>query len=182
MRKLSVTEFVSLDGVMEAPGGEPTHPHAGWTCDCSSDEQMAWKFAETMEAESLPIGRFTYESFSAAWPGRDGEFADQCQRDAQARRVVDEYRLMIFPVVLGSGRSCSRQTPDKTALELVDTSVCSRADGATRVTPILHNGGARPARADRLGGVAASLAAAPGCAACMSDRLRPTTAGQGLEP
>jgi hypothetical protein len=57
-----VTEFVSLDGVMEAPGGEPTHPHAGWVFEHMCDEQLAFKLAETMEAESLLIGRVTYEA------------------------------------------------------------------------------------------------------------------------
>ena len=77
MRKLFVTEFVSLDGVIEAPGGEATHPHSGWVFDFVSEEQMRWKLAEVMEAEALLIGCTTYEGFSAAWPPRDGEFADK---------------------------------------------------------------------------------------------------------
>jgi len=77
MRKLIVTEFVTLDGVMEAPGGEPTHPHAGWVFDFMSDEQEAYKLKETMDAESLLLGRVTYEGFSKAWPKMKGEFADK---------------------------------------------------------------------------------------------------------
>jgi dihydrofolate reductase len=77
MSKLIVTEFVTLDGVMEAPGGEPTHPHSGWVGDYMSPEQLRYKLDEVLEAESLLIGRVTYEGFSAAWPEREGEFADK---------------------------------------------------------------------------------------------------------
>src|SRR5215213_5562990 len=77
MRKLVVSEFVTLDGVMEAPGGEPTHPHAGWVFDYMSDEQQQYKLTETLEADALLLGRVTYEGFSQAWPGREGEFADK---------------------------------------------------------------------------------------------------------
>jgi dihydrofolate reductase len=64
MRKLIVSEFVTLDGVMEAPGGEPGHPHSGWVFKFMSPEQLAYKLAETLEAQSLLIGRVTYESFA----------------------------------------------------------------------------------------------------------------------
>jgi dihydrofolate reductase len=77
MRTLIVSEFVSLDGVMEAPGGEPTHPHAGWTMPYGVPEMFAFKFEEVKEAESMLLGRTTYEGFSAAWPERDGEFAEK---------------------------------------------------------------------------------------------------------
>src|SRR5438045_2808268 len=77
MRELIVTEFVTLDGVMEAPGGEPTHPHAGWVFDFTGEEQMAFKFKEILEADAHLIGRVTYESFAGAWPYRTGEFADR---------------------------------------------------------------------------------------------------------
>lgn len=78
MRTLIVTEFVTLDGVMEAPGGEPTHPHAGWMMAYGTPELFAFKMDEIREAESLLLGRVTYEGFSAAWPGRAGdEFADK---------------------------------------------------------------------------------------------------------
>jgi dihydrofolate reductase len=77
MSKLIVTEFVTLDGVMEAPGGEPTHPHSGWVADYMSPEQLRYKLDEVLEAESLLIGRVTYEGFSAAWPEREGKFADK---------------------------------------------------------------------------------------------------------
>src|SRR5215211_4591055 len=77
MRKLIVTEFVTLDGVMEAPGGEPGHPHSGWVFDYVGDEQMKYKFDEVLEADVQLIGRVTYESFAGAWPEREGPFADR---------------------------------------------------------------------------------------------------------
>jgi dihydrofolate reductase len=77
MRKLIVSEFVTLDGVMEAPGGEASHPHSGWALDHMGPEQMQYKLDEVLAAESLLLGRITYEGFSAAWPSREGEFADK---------------------------------------------------------------------------------------------------------
>ena len=77
MRHLFVTEFVTLDGVMEAPGGEPSHPHTGWVADHPSDEMMEWKLRETLATETLLIGRVTYESFAGAWPTYEGNFADK---------------------------------------------------------------------------------------------------------
>jgi dihydrofolate reductase len=77
MRRLIVTEFMTLDGVVEAPGGEPSHPHSGWTIPFSSDDLRAFKLREIMEAESLLLGRKTYEQFAEAWPPRTGEFADR---------------------------------------------------------------------------------------------------------
>jgi dihydrofolate reductase len=77
MSKLIVTEFVSLDGVMEAPGGEPSHPHSGWVFDFMSPEQEQYKLEETLEAESHLLGRVTYEAFASAWPEREGRFADK---------------------------------------------------------------------------------------------------------
>src|SRR6476661_1725602 len=77
MSKLTVTEFVTLDGVMEAPGGEAGHPHSGWVGDYIGEQQMNYKLRETLDAACLLIGRVTYEGFAAAWPERDGEFADK---------------------------------------------------------------------------------------------------------
>lgn len=171
MRKLIVSEFVTLDGVMEAPGGEEGHPHTGWVFDFMGSDQERFKLDETLAADALLLGRVTYEGFAAAWPGRGGEFADKMnampkfvasttlrelawsnsslidgdvpegvselkQQDggpilvAGSRTLVhalmphgliDEYRLMIFPVVLGSGRRLFPDTQDKTVLELADT-------------------------------------------------------------
>jgi dihydrofolate reductase len=77
MRQLIVTEFVSLDGVMEAPGGEAGYPHAGWVAPFFSDELGAYKLDEQLEAEVLLLGRKTYESFVGAWPNREGAMADK---------------------------------------------------------------------------------------------------------
>jgi dihydrofolate reductase len=171
MRNIVVSEFVTLDGVMEAPGGEPGHPHSGWVFDFISDEQVQNKLEEVLEAESLLIGRVTYESFAGAWPERSGQFADKMNampkyvvsttlrnpewnnttviskdvvREIQRLKerdggpilvagsrtlvhtlmehdLVDEYRIMIFPVVLGSGRRLFPETRSKTMLRLVDT-------------------------------------------------------------
>ena len=77
MRRLIVSEFITLDGIVEAPGGESTHPHAGWTMPLGVPELYAYKLRETLEAESLLLGRITYEGFSAAWPQQEGEFAEK---------------------------------------------------------------------------------------------------------
>jgi dihydrofolate reductase len=171
MRKLIVSEFMTLDGVIEAPGGEPTHPHTGWVFDFMGKEQEQYKLDEVREAEALLLGRVTYEGFSEAWPPRSGAFADKMNsmpkfvasttlRDPEWENttvldgdvaaqvaelkqegdgpiliagsctlvqslmphgLIDEYRLMIFPVVLGSGKRLFPETPDKTQLELADT-------------------------------------------------------------
>ncbi len=172
MRKLILSEFLTLDGVMEAPGGEPTHPHSGWVFDFMGPEQERYKLEETLAAEALLLGRVTYEGFAAAWPARSGQFADKMNsmpkfvasttlvelawnnaellegdvaesvralKDQDggpilvagsrtlaqalvAHGLIDEYRLMVFPVVLGSGmRLFADDNPDKMVLELVDT-------------------------------------------------------------
>jgi dihydrofolate reductase len=86
MRTLIVTEFITVDGVVEAPGGEPTHPHSGWTVPYGVPELYAYKLQETLEAESLLLGRITYQDFSTAWSQRTGEFADKM--NAMPKHVV----------------------------------------------------------------------------------------------
>ena len=177
MRKLIVTEFVSLDGVMEAPGGEPGYAHSGWVGEVPGDDKFEYKFAELLEADAQLLGRVTYESFAGAWPGRTGEFADRMntmpkhvvsstlpeplewenstllrgepvQAVAELKAgaggsillpgsrtlaqtlmkaaLVDEFRLMVFPVILGSGRRLfPDDAADKLQVELVDTRVFS---------------------------------------------------------
>jgi dihydrofolate reductase len=174
MRKLIVTEFVSVDGVMEAPGGEPGYEHAGWTfVHANGEDHFQYKLDEVMEAEALLIGRVTYESFAGAWPDSTDEagFADKMNampkyvvsstlgepewnnstvlkgdvleevaklkqgdggpivimgsrmlvQSLYGHDLVDEYRLMVFPVVLGSGRRLfPDDAADKTPLELAD--------------------------------------------------------------
>ena len=78
MGKIVVTEFISLDGVIEAPGGGESFKHAGWSFKFNrGDEGDKFKLDETRSSEALLLGRVTYEGFAAAWPSRDGEFADK---------------------------------------------------------------------------------------------------------
>jgi dihydrofolate reductase len=170
--RILVTEFVSLDGVMEAPGGGEDFKHAGWTFEINrGGEGDKFKLDETLSSEALLLGRVTYEGFAAAWPSREGEFADKFNTmpkyvvsstledpewnnstvlkgdvaedvaklreehdgdivvHGSARLVqaliehdlVDELRLMVFPVVLGSGRRLFGETSDKKSLRLVDS-------------------------------------------------------------
>jgi dihydrofolate reductase len=154
MRTLYVTEFISLDGVIEAPGGEESYKHTGWTFNSVESDPTMYEFKgeETFGTETLLLGRRTYEGFAAAWPERDGEFADKFNsmekvvvsttledpawtntrvvRDIDAVRalkegdggpigvhgsatlaqalhkagLVDHWNLMVFPVILGSGK------------------------------------------------------------------------------
>src|SRR5829696_881386 len=76
--RIVVTEFVSLDGVMEAPGGEPGFKYPDWTFEFDRGEDgNQFKLDETREADALLLGRRTYESFAGAWPDREGEFAEK---------------------------------------------------------------------------------------------------------
>jgi dihydrofolate reductase len=181
--RIVVTEFVSLDGVMEDPGGSENFRHGGWSFEFDrGDEGDQFKLDETLSSEALLLGRVTYEGFAAAWPSREGEFADKFntmpkyvvsstleepqwnnstvltgdaaeqvaklkqERDgdivvhgsAQLVRtlvendLVDELRLMVFPVVLGSGKRLFAETSDKKALRLVDSKVVG--DGVAILT------------------------------------------------
>jgi dihydrofolate reductase len=77
MGRIVVTEFVSLDGVMQAPGGED-FKYKGWTFEFERGEDGdKFKLDEAMEADALLLGRRTYESFAGAWPNREGDFADK---------------------------------------------------------------------------------------------------------
>ena len=78
MGRIVVTEFVSLDGVVEAPGGGESFKHGGWSFEINrGDEGDRFKLDETLSSEALLLGRVTYEGFAAAWPAREGEFADK---------------------------------------------------------------------------------------------------------
>jgi len=174
MGRIVVTEFISLDGVIEAPGGGEDYKHGGWTFEIDrGDEGNQFKLDETMSSAALLLGRRTYEGFAAAWPERDGEFADKFNampkyvvsstlRDPEwtnstvlsgdvvdeitklkkeqdgdivvhgsARLVqsliendlVDELRLMVFPVVLGTGKRLFGETTDKKRLRLSSSTV-----------------------------------------------------------
>jgi dihydrofolate reductase len=171
MSRLIVTEFLTLDGIMEAPGGEPSHPHSGWVMDYMSDEQQQYKLDETLDAEALLLGRVTYEGFAGAWPEREGPFADKMNSmpkyvvsstlseplewensivisgdvAAEVRKLkeqdggpilvagsatlvhfllenelVDELRLMVFPVMIGGGIRPFPESKQKHAFKLTD--------------------------------------------------------------
>lgn len=77
MGKLISTAFVSLDGVMEAPGGEPGYRNSGWTFQDVEflDEVYELKGREQNEATAMMMGRVSYEAFSAVWPGMTDDFA-----------------------------------------------------------------------------------------------------------
>ena len=82
MGKLVVTEFVSVDGVFEDPGGAEHFEHGGWTFEYERGEDgNKFKIDELMEAEVQLLGRVTYEGFAEAWPSREGEFADKLNSD-----------------------------------------------------------------------------------------------------
>ncbi len=171
MGRVVVTEYVSLDGVMQAPGGGEEYEHAGWTFEIDRGEEgNAFKLDETRQSEALLLGRKTYEGFAAAWPAMQGEFADQFNsmpkyvvsstlqeptwnnstvlrgnvadevtklREKSGGDVVvhgsaqlvqtliendlvDELRLMVFPLVLGTGKRLFGKTSDKKRLRLAD--------------------------------------------------------------
>lgn len=79
MGKLIVSEFLSLDGVMEAPGPSHDFKHAGWTLPFRSEKGGAFKREELFAAGALLLGRKTYDGFAAAWPNMKDEqgFADR---------------------------------------------------------------------------------------------------------
>jgi len=172
MAQIIVTEFISLDGVVEDPGGAEGYQHGGWTFEIDRGEEGdQFKVDETMESDGLLLGRVTYEGFAAAWPTRDGEFADkfnsmrkyvvsstlenpewtntvvvggdaveavtrlrdeldgtlvvhgsaQLVRTLLEHDLVDELRLMLFPVVLGSGKRLFGDATDKKRLRLTSS-------------------------------------------------------------
>jgi dihydrofolate reductase len=89
MRKLVVSEFVSLDGVMEAPGGDDGYVHGPWTVPYWGDDLAEYKSAELFAADALLLGRVTYSGFAAAWPERSGDpFSDHM--NSMAKYVVSE--------------------------------------------------------------------------------------------
>jgi dihydrofolate reductase len=172
--RIVVTEFVSLDGVMEDPGGAEDFQYGGWAFEISrGDEGDKFKVDETFATEALLLGRVTYDGFADAWPQRDGEVADKFNNmpkyvvgagadpsrwnnvtvldgnpvDAVKRLrdelegeiaihgsaqlaqtlldhdLVDEVRLMVYPVVLGEGKRIFGKTSGKKSLRLVDSRV-----------------------------------------------------------
>jgi dihydrofolate reductase len=183
MGRIVVTEFVSLDGVVEDPGGAEDFKYGGWSFEFQrGDEGDAFKLEETRNSAALLLGRVTYEGFADAWPSREGEFADlfnsmpkyvvsSTLKDPEwtnttvldgdlveeVRRVreeadgdvvvhgsaqlvqtllehglVDELRLMVFPVVLGAGKRLFGEADAKKTLRLADSKVVG--DGVVILT------------------------------------------------
>jgi dihydrofolate reductase len=172
MGSIVVTEFVSLDGVMEGPAGDDDFVRGAWSFEFDrGDDGNAFKTGETMDADAMLLGRRTYEGFARAWPGREGEFADkfnnmqkyvvsstlkdpewanttvldgdvatavaeardrhdshlivhgsaQLVHELMEQDLVDELRLMVFPVVLGTGKRVFGDTSGKRPLKLVES-------------------------------------------------------------
>ena len=173
MGRIVVTEFVSVDGVMEAPGPDKGgFKHAGWTFKTNRGEDGdKFKFDETRDSEALLLGRVTYEGFAAAWPSVKGEFGDmfnnmpkyvisstlekadwnnstvlkgdvvkevsklkerlhgnivvhgsaQLVQTLLEHNLVDELRLMVYPVILGSGKRLFGEMSDKKPMRLAES-------------------------------------------------------------
>jgi dihydrofolate reductase len=82
MGTIVVTEFVSLDGVFEDPGGSENYEYGGWTFEYDrGDEGNTFKLDELMDATVQLLGRVTYEGFADAWPSREGPFAEKLNND-----------------------------------------------------------------------------------------------------
>ena len=83
MGRIVVTEFMSLDGVVEAPGGGENFKYGGWSFEIDRGEEGdKFKLDETMSSEALLLGRVTYEGFAAAWPSRTDESASRTSSTA----------------------------------------------------------------------------------------------------
>jgi dihydrofolate reductase len=172
MGRIVVTEFVSLDGVVEDPGGAEGFKYGGWSFEIArGDDGDKFKLDEALDADALLLGRVTYDGFAAAWPSRDGDFADkfntmpkyvvsstledpewnnstvltgdvaeavsklkqeqdgdivvhgspQLVQTLLEHDLVDEFRLMVYPVVLGTGKRLFGDTSDKKGLRLADS-------------------------------------------------------------
>jgi dihydrofolate reductase len=176
MRKVVVSMFVSLDGVMEDPGGAEKSKHGGWTMPYWNEEIARFKHDELFASGALLLGRVTYQGFAAAWPSRTDEagFADRMNslpkfvvskslevagwnnsrlikgniaeevaslkqqagqdiliagsgtlvRSLMRHDLIDQYQLLVYPVVLGSGKRLFEDVP-KTPLKVVESKTFS---------------------------------------------------------
>jgi dihydrofolate reductase len=78
MGRIVVTEYISIDGVIEAPGGNEDYEHVNWVFEFERGEEgQKFKDDETLGSEALLLGRITYEGFAPAWPTFEGEVADK---------------------------------------------------------------------------------------------------------
>jgi dihydrofolate reductase len=176
MRRVIVSGFVSLDGVIEDPGGSGESDRGGWSFQADrGSEGDKFKFDELAAADTLLLGRVTYEGFAAAWPqieDQAGEYgawmngypkhvasrtlqeplewnnstliegdvaegvsklkqqegkdilvfgSGELARTLMEHDLIDEYRLMVFPIVVGKGKRLFGDTEETLAMELVDT-------------------------------------------------------------
>jgi dihydrofolate reductase len=170
MARIIVTEFVSLDGIMEDPGGAEQYEHGGWSFEIDrGPEGDKFKLDEALDSAALLLGRTTYEGFASAWPSMEGPFADkfngmpkyvisstltdpewgnttvlagdvvdevsklkqeldgdivvhgsaQLAQTLLEHDLVDELRLMTYPVLLGSGKRLFGTKSGKRRLKLV---------------------------------------------------------------
>ena len=93
MRRVVVSEFVTLDGVTEDPGGAEGFERGGWAFQFDrGPEGDKFKVDEVMASDALLLGRVTYEGFAAAWAVEDGRVRRQVQHHAKARRLNDARR------------------------------------------------------------------------------------------
>ena len=111
MSKLVVTEFVSVDGVFEDPGGSEGYEHGGWTFEYDrGDDGDKFKLDELMEAEAHLLGRVTYEGLR--WrlrSSREGEFAEQAQPRSLSTRLNHASRIPVWHDQLGDAGGRDRQ-------------------------------------------------------------------------
>ena len=173
MSRVVISEFVSLDGIMEDPGGAEGYKYPGWSFQFDrGPEGGKFKMDELFAADALLLGRVTYQGFAKAWPSMKNDFADKMNsmrkyvvsstlKDADAtwnntkvirgdvakevaklkaqpggdllvagsatlahalteHRLVDEYRLMVYPVLLGEGKRLFSDISDMAKLKLVE--------------------------------------------------------------
>lgn len=172
MGRIVVSEFLTLDGVMEDPGGADGSPRGGWAFQFNRGPAGdKFKLDELMDAEAMLLGHVTYQGFAQAWPSQTGPFADkmngmpkyvvstslreptwkntkvissnvaeelaklrstiggdilvggsgQLIQTLMQRDLVDEYRLMVYPVVLGEGKRLFRDGNPQIPLKLVQS-------------------------------------------------------------
>src|ERR1700709_681735 len=88
MGKLVVTEFMTVDGVVEDAGGSEGTEHGGWSFKFPDPDGMKFKLDEGMEFDAMLLGRVTYEGFAAAWPGRTDEAGFADKMNAMPKYVV----------------------------------------------------------------------------------------------
>lgn len=185
MGKVIVTEFISVDGVIEDPGGAEDFKHGGWSFEFDrGDDGDRFKLDEALNSDALLLGRKTFEGFAEAWPSREGEFADKfngmpkyvvsttlkdpewnnstvidgnlAEEIAKVKDshdgdiyvhgsgrlvnsllqedLVDEWHLMVFPVILGEGQRLFEDGADLSKLKLAD----SRTVGSDGVLVLVY--------------------------------------------